>query len=310
MGPWGPRAPRGGHRHVLGQCPASHRWRSRQGSGAPRALGRGWGSAGGTCSGPVPGERGFNRGLVHSKLLGGVCAASARGPPAPVTLVYVSRGGGGERAGHMADGWHSRGCGRCRDPDVFGEASRAANGPALQLGAIKPDRCVAGGGGLHGGAVGGGNSQLNLTQMFGERGGRARGRIHPGCCRGAGGGRLGAGGADAWGFPSPGRPLALTPVPKSIAQGRGGGPAVVPGRSSLPSSSRAPAVRQGELSTAGPFLALCCVSSCRPPGLRAHGGGCCGSAAGGCVGALVEAAAGLWSGRLRVCTWRRLQGSV
>lgn len=57
--------------------------------------------------------------------------------PAPVTVVYVRRGGGA--------GWHSRGCPRCRDPHVFGEASRAANGPALQLGAIKPDRCGAGG---------------------------------------------------------------------------------------------------------------------------------------------------------------------
>lgn len=42
----------------------------------------------------VSGERGFNRGLVRSKLLGGVWAAGARGPPAPVTLVYVRRGGG------------------------------------------------------------------------------------------------------------------------------------------------------------------------------------------------------------------------
>lgn len=192
----------------------------------------------------------------------------------------------------MADGWHSRGCGRCRDPDVFGEASRAANGPALQLGAIKPDRCVAGGGGLLGEGGGGGNSQLNLTQMFGERGGRARGRIHPGCCRGAGGGRRGAGGADVWGFPSPGRPLALTPMPKSFAQGRGGGPgpAVVPGRSSLPSSSRAPALRQGELSTAGPFLALCCVWSC-------------GHTAGDAAGLRPGAVRGLWWRLLQVCGW-------
>lgn len=93
---------------------------------------------GGDCPlGRVPEE--------HTGLIGGLCAANCwegfvhpcvSPAPAPVTVVYVQRGGGA--------GWHSRGCPRCRDPHVFGEASCAANGPVLQLGAIKPDRCGAG----------------------------------------------------------------------------------------------------------------------------------------------------------------------
>lgn len=71
------------------------------------------------------GERGFNRGLVRSKLPGGVCWAGGCGSREGVAFLGL------RRAGVVT---------LIRE----GRPQRTANGPVLQLGAIKPDRCMGG----------------------------------------------------------------------------------------------------------------------------------------------------------------------
>lgn len=201
----------------------------------------------------------------------------------------------------MADGWHSRGCGRCRDPDVFGEASRAANGPALQLGAIKPDRCVAGGGGLLGEGGGGKFPAQFDTDVW--RAGRAGAGPHPPRVLPWGWGRA----AGCWGC----RCLGV-PVPREAARPQPHAQKLCPGQGWSSWSRRGPRAKQppqqlqgprtapGRAQHRGALLGTLLRVELPPPGtagtrrgmLRVCGRGPCGVSGGGCCRSVAGEAAG------------------